>query len=217
MTTIFDDLRLAAFLERTFETYGIIVRNSHFVYASGKHGDTYVNKDAIYVHPELVNQVASIMALVIRNYEIKFSIIAGPALGGIPLAQMLAQKWLTLFGEIKMIAIVEKDEAGGYLLRRGYDQLVRNQRVLMVEDVLTTGKSVGQCIAALQKQQAEVVQIINIWQRGEDIDTHNIPYKPLMKKIFPMYDAQDCPLCAAGIPVNTSLGKGQQFLLEKQA
>jgi len=212
MSTLFDETQLKAFLLKTFADYGIIVTDSHFVYASGKHGDTYVNKDAIYVHPQLINQVTTLMAFIVRDLGIPFTVIAGPALGGIPLAQLLAQKWLMLFGENKKIVVVEKGDGEQYVLKRGYDQIVANQKVLLVEDILTTGKSVGLCIEALRRYQAMVVQVINIWQRGEDIVTHGVPFKPLMKHIFPMYDAAECPLCREKIPINTVLGKGAQFL-----
>lgn len=217
MESIFDTELLRQYLLTQFEKYGIVITNDHFVYASGKHGDTYVNKDVIYVHPELLNQVAVIMALTARSLGTPFSVIAGPALGGIPLAQLFAHQWLALFGESKKIAILEKDADGNYLLKRGYDKIVANQTVLLLEDILTTGKSVGLCIDTLRAAGAEVVRIINIWQRGEAIDSRNVPIQPLMKKIFPMYEASACPLCAQKIPVNLSLGKGQQFLSQKNA
>jgi orotate phosphoribosyltransferase len=212
MQSIFNDESLQHYLLALFEKYGIVLANDHFVYASGKHGDTYVNKDGIYVHPELLNQVTVLMALTARSLGNQFAVVAGPALGGIPLAQLFAHQWLALFGELKNIAILEKDTDGNYLLKRGYDQIVAGQRVLLLEDILTTGKSVGLCIDTLRTCQADVVQIINIWQRGEEIDSRDVPIKPLMKKIFPMYEPHACPLCARKIPVNTALGKGRQFL-----
>ena len=212
MESIFNEESLRQYLLALFEKYGIVITNDHFIYASGKHGDTYVNKDVIYVHPELLNQVATLMALTARSLGIEFSVIAGPALGGIPLAQLFAQQWLALFGELKKVIIIEKDEGGNYVLKRGYDKVVVGQQVLLLEDILTTGKSVGLCIDVLRKYQAEVVQIINIWQRGEKIDSRGIRIKPLMKKIFSMYDPDHCPLCQKQIPVNTTLGKGRQFL-----
>lgn len=215
MESFFHPESLRNYLLTQFEKYGIVVTNDHFVYASGKHGDTYVNKDVIYVHPELLNQVAVIMVLTARSLEVPFSVIAGPALGGIPLAQLFAHQWLALFGEIKKIAILEKDTDGNYLLKRGYDKIVAGQPVLLLEDILTTGKSVGLCIDTLRTAGADVVQIINIWQRSENIDSRNVPVQPLMKKIFPMYEAHTCPLCAQKIPVNIALGKGQQFLNQK--
>lgn len=212
METIFNEDSLRRYLITQFEAYGIVITHDHFVYASGKHGDTYVNKDVIYVHPELLNQVATLMALTAKSLGIEFSVVAGPALGGIPLAQLFTHQWLALFGERKKIAILEKDTDGRYLLKRGYDKIVERQPVLLLEDILTTGKSVGLCIDVLRKCQAEVVQIINVWQRGENIESRGVPIKPLMKKIFPMFEAATCPLCRQQVPVNTALGKGQQFL-----
>ena len=214
METFFNEELLREYLLSLFEKYGIVITNDHFVYASGKHGDTYVNKDVIYVHPELLNQIAILMALTARSLGTEFSIIAGPALGGIPLAQLFAHQWLALFGELKKVAILEKDAEGNYLLKRGYDKIVEGQSVLLLEDILTTGKSVGLCIDVLRKNQAKVTQIINIWQRGENIDSREVPIKPLMKKIFPMYESDACPMCRQKIPVNTSLGKGREYLLK---
>jgi orotate phosphoribosyltransferase len=212
MNSIFDQDGLREYLLETFQAYGIVIRNDHFVYASGKHGDAYVNKDAIYTHPELLAQVTTLMALTVRSFNVDFTVVVGPALGGIPLAQMVAQKWLQLFGEKKKIAVMEKDGEDSYILKRGYDQIVRNERILLVEDILTTGKSIALCIKTLRKYHTEIVHIVNIWQRGENINTDGIPFTPLMKEIFPMYDAEACPLCRASVPVNTALGKGAQFL-----
>ncbi|MBN2091347.1 hypothetical protein JW964_17175, partial [candidate division KSB1 bacterium] len=207
MKTIFDEVQLQKYLLETLEAYGIVITGDHFVYASGKHGDAYVNKDAIYAHPELVGQITTLMGFVVRSLDLKFSVVAGPALGGIPLAQLFAQKWLALFGEKKFVVIVEKEGAENYIVKRGYDRIVDGQEVLLVEDILTTGKSVSLSIDALRRCHARVCQVINIWQRGEAIDTRGVPYIPLMKKIFPMYEPEHCPLCANQIPLNTQLGK----------
>lgn len=215
MLTIFDEQRLSIYLEKLLEEYGIIIRNDHFVYASGKHGDAYVNKDAIYLHPELINQIVTIMSLMSRNLNLQFSVVAGPALGGIPLAHNFAQKWLSLFGESLKIVILEKEEEDQYVLKRGYDQIVKNQNILLVEDILTTGKSVGLCIDTLRRYQANVVQIVNIWQRGAEIEARGVQITPLMKKVLPMFDAATCPLCQQGIPINIKLGKGALFLKNK--
>ncbi|MCK5738120.1 hypothetical protein KAH55_03020 [bacterium] len=212
MNTIFDTRALADYLENTFREYGIVIRDDHFVYASGKHGEAYVNKDGIYVHPELLNQVTTLMAFMVKNLNADFSVIAGPALGGIPLAALLGQKWLALFGESKSVIVIEKDETGAYLLKRGYDKIAADARVLLVEDILTTGKSVGLCIDVLRDCGAEVVQIVNIWQRGEEIDSHGVPIQPLMKRVLPMYPEDECPFCEEGRPVNIKLGKGAQFM-----
>jgi len=215
MSTIFNEQQLSTYLEIVLEKYGIIMRNDHFVYASGKHGDAYVNKDAIYLHPELINQIVTIMCFMSRNLNLQFSVVAGPALGGIPLAHNFAQQWLTLFGESLKIVILEKDGEDQYVLKRGYDQIVKNQNVLLVEDILTTGKSVALCIDTLRQNQANVVQIVNIWQRGAEIEARGVPITPLMKKVLPMFEAADCPLCQQGIPVNIKLGKGALFLKSK--
>ncbi|MBN2090926.1 phosphoribosyltransferase [candidate division KSB1 bacterium] len=215
MQTIFDEQQLSNYLEDLLQRYGIIIRNDHFVYASGKHGDAYVNKDGIYLHPELINQIVTIMCFMSRNLNLRFSVVAGPALGGIPLAHNFAQHWLTLFGESLKIVILEKDGEDQYVLKRGYDQIVKNQNVLLVEDILTTGKSVGLCIDTLRHYQANVVQIVNIWQRGAEIEARGVPITPLMKKVLPMFEASGCPLCQKGVPVNTKLGKGAIFLKNK--
>lgn len=215
MNSIFNAAELKKYLLSTFESYGIVIRNDHFVYASAKHGEAYVNKDAIYTHPELLAQITTFIAQLVRSLNVEFSVVVGPALGGIPLAQMVAQNWLHLFGEKKLVAIMEKGDAGNYVLKRGYDEIVKSEKVLLVEDILTTGKSVGLCIDTLNKYQVEIAHIINVWQRGDSIDTRGIPFTPLMKEIFPMYPPEACPLCERGVPVNTALGKGAQFLKSK--
>ncbi len=132
-----------------FEQCGAIIRNSHLVYTSGKHGSAYVNKDAVYPHTERVAELCRLMADAARPFRPE--VVCGPAMGGIILSQWTAHH----LGVLGVYA--EKAPGGGLELRRGYDRVVAGRRVLVVEDILNTGGSLREAVAAVRAAGGQVV------------------------------------------------------------
>ncbi len=134
-----------------------IYTDDHFVYTSGKHGSVYVNKDAMYQHPQETTLICRLFAERYQDYDL--DIVVGPAVGGIILAQWTAYHLTELKRKEVLGVYTEKDAHKNQIFTRGYDLLVKNKKVLIVEDVTTTGGSVKTVIHSVQKAGGKVVAV----------------------------------------------------------
>jgi len=194
-----------------------ILRDTHVVYTSGRHGNAYINKDAIYPH------VAAVSALCQGFAEhfaaAKPEIVAAPAIGGIVLAQWTAFHLADVIAA-PLFVYAEKSASGGFELRRGYDRLVNGKSVLVVEDILTTGGSLKATIEAVRQAGGNVVGAAALCNRGNvsPADVGNPPdLFALTHMQLETWDEADCPLCRDNVPINTDVGKGREFLERKNA
>jgi len=101
-----------------------------------------------------------------------------------------------------------------FIIRRGYDKLVSGKKVLGVEDILTTGGSVKKVIKATRVLDGNIIGVGVLCNRGgitaKDLDVPRL--FSLVNVALEMWDENDCPLCATNVPINTSVGKGKEFL-----
>ena len=140
-------------------------------------------------------------------------VVCGPAMGGIILAQWTGH-------HLGLPAVyAEKAPEGGMALRRGYDALVRGRRVLVVEDVVNTGGSLADTIHAVRAAGGTVAGAVALCNRGgvtaADLDVPAL--HSLLELSLDSWAADECPLCRRGAPVNTSVGKGREFLARRGA
>ncbi|HTU24892.1 MAG TPA: phosphoribosyltransferase family protein [Pirellulales bacterium] len=195
-----------------------LITSDHIVYTSGRHGESYVNKDAVYPHTELTSQLCEQIARHFAPAEPE--IVAAPALGGIVLSQWTAHHLCRLLGKEVLSVYAEKvtDEAG-FVIKRGYDQLLRGKRVLVVEDVLTTGGSVKKVIELVATLGGHPIGAGVLCNRGnlqpEDIGAREL--YALVKVDLASWEERECPLCARGVPVNLQVGKGREFTARRSA
>lgn len=201
-------------LLETMSRVGAIITNSHIVYTSGKHGDSYVNKDALYPHTAIASQLCETIARQFMNSQV--DVVCAPAIGGVILSQWTAHHLSALTGREVLSIYAEKSPTGDdFMIKRGYDALIEGKRVLVVEDVLTTGGSVRKVIQTARAIGATVVGVGALCNRGglTANDLEKVPsFFPLLKVDLAAWEAKDCPLCAKGIPINTSVGKGKEFI-----
>ncbi len=201
---------------KILEDHGAVIRNSHIVYTSGRHGGVYINKDAIYPDTRAVSTLCAPIAKHFANAGIQ--VVAGPAVGGVILSQWVAHH-LTVLGSEALAVYAEKDEAGSFSFRRGYGAIVAQKRVLVVEDVVTTGASLREVIRAVRSVGGVVVGAAALCNRGA-VTAGEIGNPPeffsLTSFSFESWDEEACPLCRQGIRVNTDVGKGREFLRGKE-
>ncbi len=190
------------------EASGAILTGRHVVYTSGKHGSAYVNKDAVYPHTTRVAALGAMLAEAARDWAPE--VVCGPALGGIVLSQWTAHA----LGVPSVFAEKAPDDPEAMLLGRGYDDLVRGRRVLVVEDILNTGVSVRRAVAAVRAAGGEVVGVAALCNRGgliaRDLDVPVLA--ALVDLALEAWDEANCPLCRDGVPVSTDVGKGRAYL-----
>lgn len=200
-----------------FKKTGGFITNSHIVYTSGKHGETYLNKDAIYPHTKEISQICEEIA---ERYKDKgIQVVAAPALGGIILSQWTAYHLTNLTGKEILGVYTEKTPEKNQIFTRGYDVLVKGKKVLIAEDITTTGGSVLKVVESVKKAGGIVAGICVVANRDpEHINSKSLglPYEALAEIKMQAWDEKDCPLCQKGVPVNTTVGKGREYLAQRQ-
>ena len=201
-------------LLKTFESVGALLKGSHIVYTSGKHGESYVNKDALYPHTETTSKLCEVIAL--HFLRANPDVVAAPALGGIILSQWTAHHLTRLSGK-EVLSVYGEKSQDGFVIKRGYDQIVANKKVLVVEDVLTTGGSVMKMTETVRALKGNVIGIGALCNRGGlTAQTLGVgDFFPHVSLDLQSWDAHSCPLCAKKVPINTQVGKGREFLAGK--
>src|SRR5687767_1733562 len=136
---------------------GGLITDSHLVYTSGKHGEVYLNKDAIYPHTEEASNVGKLFAEKYKDMEV--DTVVGPALGGIILSQWTAYHLSQLQGKEVYGVYTEKGPDKTMIFTRGYDKLVAGKKVLVIEDITNTGGSVRKVVDVVKESGGEVVGV----------------------------------------------------------
>ncbi len=171
-----------------------VVSNGHFVLSSGRHSDEYWEKFRLLEWPCVTEQLCRTIAT--RYKERAIEAVAGPTTGGALLAQEVARQLDT------RCLLAEPTSGGGRELRRGFI-LHPAERILIVDDVLTTGLSLRETLSAVDRYQPEVVGIEVLIDRsgGAAIDQFGVPCHALLTVSAHTYEPKECPLCVSGVPV----------------
>lgn len=158
--------------------------SGHFLLSSGKHSDKYVQCARLTQYPDKTTEVCKILKEKLKNIEI--DTLCGPAMGGIIISYELART-------LGKRAIFTERQNNEMALRRGFE-VNKGEKILIVEDVVTTGKSSMETIKVLENLGAEVVGIACIVDRTGDnqLDT---PLFGATKIDIQTYEAEHCPLC----------------------
>lgn len=201
-----------------FSRVGAIIADSHVVFTSGRHGSVYVNKDAVYPHTALTSRLCRVMAE--RFTDDNVQVVIAPIIGGVILSQWVAYHLSEISGNEVLAVYAEKSEDGNtFVIKRGYDKLVADKNVLVVEDVPTTGGSARKVIEATRAIGGNVIGLGVLWNRGgiTPRDVADVPKLiALINKKLVTWEKEACPLCQRNMPINTDVGKGRDFLSQKQ-
>ena len=168
------------------------VRRGHFLLTSGLHSDLFLLCAQLMQYPHELDPIASALAAPFRNASVE--VVAGPAVGGIILSYEVAR-------HLHARAIfAEKGGDGRMVLRRGFT--VRSgERVLVVEDALTTGGSTRGVVTALREAGAEVIGAAVLVDRSGGAVDVGVPVRALLTLNVNVWNPADCPLCRAGVPL----------------
>ncbi|MGF7060369.1 orotate phosphoribosyltransferase [Brassicibacter mesophilus] len=161
----------------------------HFLLSSGRHSNRYVQCAKLLQYPEKAEKVLSVVTDKIKDLDI--DVVVGPAMGGIIVAYELGR-------QLGKPAIFTERENGMMTLRRGFE-IKKGQKILITEDVVTTGKSSLETIEVLKSYGAEVIGIACIVDRRGSNSEIEYPIYSAIKLEVESYDKDDCPLCKQGI------------------
>lgn len=186
-------------LEEAMKRTGVL-KEGHFLLSSGCHSDRYLQCAQLLMHPADAEKTGQ--ALAGKFQSVPVDLVAGPALGGVIIAHEVART-------LNVPCVFAERKEGMMQLRRGF-QVEPGQKVLVVEDVVTTGGSVNEVIRLLKDRNADVVAVGSIVDRTGGKNPFRQPYQALKRIEIPSFEPEDCPLCKKGIPVTKPGSRGNQ-------
>jgi len=163
----------------------------HFRLSSGLHSGGYLQCALVLQHPRHAEALGRAIAERVRGLDPQA--VLSPALGGIVIGQEVGRA-------LGVRALFAERQDGTLTLRRGF-ALAPGERVLVVEDVLTTAGSTRETVGVARAAGARVVGAASIIDRGAEANRLDVPFEPLVRYALPTWDAAVCPLCQQGIPV----------------
>jgi orotate phosphoribosyltransferase len=165
------------------------IRQGHFELSSGRHSATYIQCALVLAHPQHAEALGRALAELFGNLSI--ACVVSPALGGIVIGYEVARA----LGVRALF--VERDRSGQMALRRGFE-LKPGERVLVIEDVWTTGGSTRETIGVVEQEGGLAVATGALIDRSGGRLELNVPARALLEMDVPSYEPDDCPLCRAG-------------------
>ena len=200
-------------------------RAGHFVFVSGLHADTYINKNAMYPYISEISRLCRDIAQRFKGEGIEA--IIGPETGGIILSQWVACHLSEIDGREIYSVYADKDrsagdsgEALGFVIKRGYDEIIKGKKVLVVEDLVTTGGSLKKVVEAARTARAEVVGAVAVCNRGrvtKEMIGNPPRFESMVTVDLEQWSEAECDLCKRGIPINTDIGHGKEFLARSKS
>ena len=174
-----------------------VLLEGHFKLTSGRHSNKYLQCAKIFRNTKYSEELCAALAEQYKNDGVQ--VVIGPAMGAVQMAYEVSRplKCENFF--------TERDENGKMSLRRGF-VVEPGEKVLVVEDVVTTGGSVREVIELVQAAGGEVVGVGSIVDRtGGKID-FGVPFKAVISLNVESWEPEDCPLCKAGAPTAVKPG-----------
>jgi len=173
-----------------FKNSGALLEG-HFLLTSGRHSDKYFEKFTLLKQPSVVEILCAAMA---KHYESQsVDIVVGAATGGIILAHEVAK-------QLGTSGIFAERVDSKMVFRRGFS-VAKGQKVLLVDDVVTTGGSIFELIQLVQSAEAEIIGIVVMFDRSGGETNFGIPTVALHSETIESWKQEECPLCHNNIPM----------------
>jgi orotate phosphoribosyltransferase len=163
----------------------------HFRLTSGLHSSGYLQCALVLQHPEHAEALGR--AIADRTRSLRPTAVLSPALGGVVIGHEVGRA-------LGVRALFAERQDGELTLRRGF-VIAENDRVLVVEDVLTTGGSTRETMQVARASGGQVVGAASIVNRSGGRAAFDVPFASLLDIDLPTYEPNECPLCAQGLPV----------------
>ena len=177
-------------LLQRFRAAGALLEG-HFRLSSGLHSPGYLQCALVLQDPVQAEALGAAIAAEAR--ELSPAVVLSPALGGVVIGHEVARA-------LRVRAIFAERSAGRLTLRRGFE-LAAGERVLVVEDVVTTGGSTRETIALARAAGAAVVGAAAVVDRSGSQTAFDVPFRALAEVSWPAHEPAACPQCARGVPV----------------
>lgn len=163
------------------------VRRGHFRLSSGLHSDTYVQCALVCAHPGIAERLGHELGT--RFADERPTLVLGPAMGGVILGHEVAR-------QLGVPMVFSERVEGQMTLRRGF-RIQEHDRVLVVEDVVTTGRSQREVMQIIADADAQTVGVGALVDRSEDV-SFGVPFRSLVRMEAARWSPDECPRCRAG-------------------
>lgn len=213
-----EDMKKFDLAYKMFEKTGAILKGpGHFVYAYGDHGVIYIDKNKIFKDSTQTSILCEQIAEHFKNSDI--DTVAGPESGGIIMANWVAMHSSRLREKkVDVIHLLKKDSF--LTISRNEEEKIVGKKILLVDDIATTGSSLNNCVQAINRNLGgSVVGIGLLWLRGGESKIlelfQGISFFSLIKVMLEGWSEEQCTEtgpCARGVPINTEYGYGADFI-----
>lgn len=209
-------------------------RRVHLVLSSGRHSNGYINLDPATVDTQVMWYLAGEMVqsflgqllprLIGKPLQLTESgrlVVVTPPWGSIRLADYFALQLQMLTGKRVWMSIIEKDASGNFFIDRdGHKEALYGSRVIVIEDVSTTGKNTLKTLELVKGCGGTPLAVGSVWNRGGvtatdlSVDESEVTIFTLIDEQIIDWEANKCPLCESNAPIATDLGHGAKYQTE---
>lgn len=180
----------AAVLEEFREAEALL--EGHFILSSGFHSTAYLQCARVLMDPRRAEKLCASLAQKITAAGIEADLIVSPAMGGVVVGYEMGR-------QLGLPAIFFERVNGVFELRRGF-KIENGQRCIMVEDVVTTGLSSRECMAAAEAHGGHIVAAASLVDRSGGRTSFPVPFIPLIRLDIPVFAPDQLPASVLGIP-----------------
>jgi orotate phosphoribosyltransferase len=189
---------MAVNVEELFQKSGALLKG-HFLLTSGRHSPVYWEKFRVLQFPKYTEKLCRMITVHFKEQDVR--VVAGPTTGGIIIAYEVAR-------QLGVRSVFAEKEGESRVFRRGFN-IDCGERVLVVDDILTTGGSIREVMTAVEKLGGKIVGIGVLVNRAEQEVDFGVPLFACLCSRAITYPPQSCPLCTAKVPL-VKPGSSQQ-------
>lgn len=183
----------------------VTARRGHFRLESGHHGGLWLDLDSLFADARRIEPFVTALAHALQPHEV--SVVCGPLLGGAFLAQLVARELSVEFCFTERVPLAERSGlyAARYRLPSAFATRVRGRRIALVDDVMSAGSALRGTYAELEAHRATPVVAAALLVLGETgaayFAEREIPVEAVARDDYQLWLPAECPLCAAGLPL----------------
>ena len=165
-----------------------VMLEGHFLLTSGRHSNKYMQCAKLFQYPDVSEMICRQLAEQFSDMDI--DLVVGPAVGGIIMAYEMSR-------QLGVKNIFAERENGKMTLRRGFE-VPKGAKILVTEDVVTTGGSVKEVIELLDGMGAQVMAVGSVVDRSAGKVDFGVPFRAVLSMEVKSYEADECPICKTG-------------------
>jgi orotate phosphoribosyltransferase len=177
--------------ERMFREAGAVMEG-HFLLTSGLHSPTYWEKFRVLEQPRYTERLCRMIATHFQDQHVQ--LVAGPTIGGVIISYEVAK-------HLGLRSIFAEREGTTRVFRRGFE-IKPGERVLVVDDILTTGGSIREVISEVKRKGGQLIAVGVLVDRSEGSVDFGVPLFSCYRTSVPTYKPEECPLCRKGISLS---------------